>query len=64
VAVILAVLHGLEGVLWASAYRWLGAFASFTDASVYSLGTMTTLDIPGLARISTQEVRRNCQLNS
>jgi hypothetical protein len=49
VAVILAVLHGLEGVLWASAYRWLGAFDSFTDASVYSLGTMTTLDVPGLA---------------
>jgi hypothetical protein len=49
VAVILAILHGLEGVLWASAYRWLGAFGSFTDASVYSLGTMTTLDVPGLA---------------
>jgi hypothetical protein len=48
VAVILAVLHGLEGVFWASAYRWLGAFGSFTDASVYSLGTMTTLDIPEL----------------
>ena len=48
VAVILAVLHGLEGTLWASAYRWLGGFDSFTDASIYSLGTMTTLDIPGL----------------
>lgn len=48
VAVILAVLHGLEGVLWAWAYQWLGAFDSFTDASVYSLGTMITLDIPGL----------------
>ncbi len=49
VAVILAALHGLEGVLWASAYRWLGAFDSFTDASVYSLGTMTTFESPGLA---------------
>ncbi len=48
VAVALAVLHGLEAVLWALAYRWLGAFESFTDASVYSLGTMITLDIPGL----------------
>lgn len=48
VAVILAVLHGLEGILWASAYRWLGAFSSFTDASIYSLGTMTTLEIPNL----------------
>ena len=48
VALILAALHGLEGVLWASAYWWLGALDSFTDASVYSLATMTTLDIPGL----------------
>jgi hypothetical protein len=49
IAMILAALHGLEGVLWASAYRWLGAFDSFTDASVYSLGTMTTFEPPGLA---------------
>ncbi|MGB8505212.1 hypothetical protein [Mycobacterium sp.] len=49
VALILAALHGLEGVLWASAYRWLGALDSFTDASVYSLGTMTTFEVPGLA---------------
>jgi hypothetical protein len=48
VALILAALHGLQSVLWASAYRWLGAFASFTDASVYSLGTMTTFEIPTL----------------
>lgn len=48
VALTLAVLHGLEGVLWAVAYRWLGAFDSFTDASVYSLGTMVSLDVPGL----------------
>jgi hypothetical protein len=49
IALILATLHGLEGVLWASAYRLLGAFDSFTDASVYSLGTMTTFELPGLA---------------
>ena len=48
VALILAALHGLEGVLWASAYRWLGALDSFTDASVYSLATMTTSGIAGL----------------
>ena len=48
VALILAALHGLEGVLWASAYRWLGALDSFTDASVYALATMTTFEIPGL----------------
>ena len=49
VALILAALHGLESVLWASAFRWLGALGSFTDASVYSLATMTTLDMPELA---------------
>jgi hypothetical protein len=48
VALILAALHGLEGVLWASAYWWIGAFDSFTDASVYSLATMTTFELPGL----------------
>ncbi|MCI4675263.1 hypothetical protein [Candidatus Mycolicibacterium alkanivorans] len=48
VGLILAALHGLQGVLWASAYSWLGAFGSFTDASVYSLGVMTTFEIPGL----------------
>lgn len=49
VALILTALHGLEGVLWALAYWWLGALDSLTDASVYSLGSMTTFDIPGLA---------------
>jgi hypothetical protein len=48
VAVILAALHGLEGVLWALAYWWLGALGSFADASVYALTTMTTFEIPGL----------------
>ena len=48
VALILAALHGLEGVLWALAYWSIGAFDSFTDASVYALATMTTFEIPGL----------------
>ena len=48
VALILAALHGLEGVLWALAYWWLGALDSFTTASVYALSTMTTFEIPGL----------------
>ena len=48
VALILAALHGLEALLWAAAYRWLGALGSFTAASLYSLATMTALDIPGL----------------
>jgi hypothetical protein len=48
VALILAALHGLEGVLWALAYWGLGALDSVADASVYALATMTTFDIPGL----------------
>jgi hypothetical protein len=48
VALMLAALHGLEGVLWALAYWWLGALDSLTDASVYALATMTTFEIPGL----------------
>lgn len=48
VALILAALHGLEGVLWALAYWWLGALDSFGEASVYALSTMTTHEIPGV----------------
>ena len=49
VALILGALHGLESILWASAYWWIGALDSFTDASVYALATMTTFEIPGLS---------------
>ena len=48
VALVLAALHGLEGVLWALPYWWLGALDSFANASVYSLATMTTFEVPGL----------------
>jgi len=48
VALILAALHGLEGLLWALAYWGLGALDSVTNASVYALATMTTFEIPGL----------------
>jgi hypothetical protein len=47
VALLLAALHGLDGLTWALAYWRLGAFNSFADASLYSLATMTTFDIPG-----------------
>jgi hypothetical protein len=47
VTLLLAALHGLEGVIWAVAYRWLGGFDSFTDASVYSLSTLTTSEVTG-----------------
>ena len=42
VSVILALLHGLEAMLWAAAYLWLGAFGSYIDALLYSLGTMAS----------------------
>jgi hypothetical protein len=48
VTLILAALHGLEGLFWALAYWRLGALDSVTDASVYALSTMTTFEIPGL----------------
>ena len=42
IAVLLAALHGVEGVIWAAAYRWLGIFEHFADASAFSLAAMTT----------------------
>lgn len=48
VALVLAALHGLQAVAWALAYWWLGGFNSVADASIYSLATMTTFDIPGV----------------
>jgi len=49
VALLLAALHGLEGMMWALAYWLLGGVNSVTEASVYSLATMTTFDIPGIS---------------
>jgi hypothetical protein len=48
VGVILAALHGMEALVWAAAYVFLGAFGSFADALLYSVGTMTTAGAPGL----------------
>lgn len=48
VALILAALHALEGLLWALAYWSLGALDSLADASVYALATLTTFEVPGL----------------
>jgi hypothetical protein len=48
VTLILAALHGFEGVLWALAYWYLGAVDSFTNASIFALSTMTTFEIPDL----------------
>jgi hypothetical protein len=49
VTLTLAVLHGLEAVLWALAYWHLGAVDTFTKASIFALSTMTTFDIPDVA---------------
>ena|SRR5581483_1147554 len=41
-ALTLAVLHGIECVAWAAAYLHAGALATFQDALLYSIGSMTT----------------------
>lgn len=43
VALLLTALHGLEAVIWAAGYVWLGAIGSFTDAALYSNAAMTTV---------------------
>jgi hypothetical protein len=48
IGMLLAVLHGIEGMIWAAAYLWLGALGSPTDAMLYSLGAMTTAGAPEL----------------
>ena len=43
VAVLLVTgLHGIEGVAWAAAYRFLGAVPDAKSAMLYSLNAMTT----------------------
>ena len=41
VGLLLAVLHGIEAVIWAAAYVWLGLFSTISDAMLYSIGAMT-----------------------
>jgi hypothetical protein len=48
VGLLLAVLHGIECVIWAAAYLWLGALDSFTDALFFSLDSMSTRGASGL----------------
>jgi hypothetical protein len=44
----LAALHGIEAMVWAAAYVWLGALDSPQDAILYSLDSMSTLGGSGL----------------
>ena len=37
IGLLLAVLHVMECTIWAAAYWWLGALASFEDALLYSV---------------------------
>ena len=48
VGLLLAALHGVEAVLWAAAYWWLGALNSPTEAILYSVDSMSTLGASGL----------------
>jgi hypothetical protein len=45
---LLAVLHGIEALIWAEAYVWLGALGSGVDAMLYSLDSITTRGASGL----------------
>ena len=42
VVLLATVLHGVEGVAWAGAYRILGAVSDNRSAMLYSLNAMTT----------------------
>jgi hypothetical protein len=48
VALALALLHGVESLIWAIVYVRLGAVSSLSDAILYSLGSMTTRGSAGL----------------
>ena len=41
-ALLATLLHGIEGVIWAVAYRFLGALPDNRVAMLYSLSAMTT----------------------
>jgi hypothetical protein len=42
IAFALAILHGIEALIWAIVYAQLGVLNSLTDAMLYSLGAMST----------------------
>jgi hypothetical protein len=41
-ALSLTLLHGVEGVIWAAAYRFLGASMDIKSAMLYSLNALTS----------------------
>src|SRR5579862_3793064 len=40
-ALLATLLHGIEGAIWALAYRFLGALPNFRTAMLYSISAMT-----------------------
>ena len=42
VALLLAMLHGIEAGVWAIAYLWLDAIASYREAILFSVDCITT----------------------
>ena len=45
---VTVLLHGTEAVIWALAYRWLGALPDVKSAMLYSLSSMTTYGHAGV----------------
>lgn len=41
-AMLIAVMHGIEAIIWAVVYWIFGALPDYTDAVLYSLSAMTT----------------------
>jgi hypothetical protein len=48
ISLLLAILHGIEAMLWAAAYWWLGALKSPSEAILYSVDSMSTRGASGL----------------
>ena len=48
VGLLLGALHGIEAVLWAAAFWWLGALDSPADAILYSVDSISTRGASGL----------------
>jgi hypothetical protein len=48
VGLLLAGLHGIEAFLWAATYWWLGASASWAEAFLYSVDSISTRGASGL----------------
>jgi hypothetical protein len=49
VALSLAFLFVVESMLWAAVYLWIGALRTPAEAALYSVGSMTTRGVSGLA---------------